>query len=46
MKKGRTKRTWKKQVEELSMKVGLRSVDVLFRSKWIVGVGLIATMLG
>ena len=28
-KKGRLKRTWKKQVEEESVKVGLRSEDAL-----------------
>ena len=28
------------------MKVGLRREDVLWRSKWIVGVNLIATRLG
>ena len=29
MKKGRLKRTWKKQVEEESVKVGLRREDAL-----------------
>ena len=33
-KKGRPKRTWKKQVEEESMKVGLRRKDALCQSKW------------
>ena len=37
-KKGRPKRTWKKQVEEESVKVGLRREDALCRSKWSVGV--------
>ena len=32
-KKGRPKRTWKKQVEEESVKVGLRREDALCRSK-------------
>ena len=32
-KKGRPKRTWKKQVEEESVKIGLRMVDALCRSK-------------
>ena len=41
-KKGRPKRTQKKQVEEKNVKVGLRREDV----KWIVGVNLIATRLG
>ena len=37
-KKGSPKRTWKKQVEEESMKVGLRREDAHRRSKWSVGV--------
>ena len=37
-KKGRLKRTWKKQVEEESMKVGLIWEDALCQSKWCVGV--------
>ena len=41
--KGRTERTWKKQVEEESVKVGLRKEDKLSRSEWSVGVNLIAT---
>ena len=40
------KRTWKKQVEKESMKVGLRREDVLFRSKWSVGVTKIAAEVG
>ena len=32
-KKGRPKRTWKRQVEEESMKAGLRREDALCRSK-------------
>ena len=42
-KKGWLKRTWNKQVEVESMKVGLRREDALCRSKWIVGVNPIAT---
>ena len=44
-KKGRPKRTWKKQVEEKSMKIGLRREDALCRSKWSVGVNKIAAGL-
>ena len=44
-KKGRPKRTWKKQVEEESMKVGLRRKDALCRSKWSVGINRIAAGL-
>ena len=36
-KRGRVKRTWKKQVVEESVKVGLRREDALFRSKWSDG---------
>ena len=43
--KGRPKRMWKKQVEEESMKVGLRRKDTLCRSKWSVGVNKIAAGL-
>ena len=42
-KKWRTKRTWKKQVEEESVKVGLSREDAPCRSKWIIGVNLIST---
>ena len=38
MKKGRYKRTWKKQVEEESGKVGTRRKDTLCRSQCSVGV--------
>ena len=41
-KKWRMKRTWKKQVEEESVKVGLSKEDAPCRSKWIIGVNLIA----
>ena len=44
-KKGRPKRTWKKQVEEESMKVGLRRVDELCRSKRSGGINTIAAGL-
>ena len=43
--KGRLKRTWKRQVEEESVKVGLRSEDALCRSKWSVGINQIAAGL-
>ena len=43
--KGRPERTWKKQVEEESVKVGLRRADALCRSKWSVGVNWIAAEL-
>ena len=34
-----------KQVEEESMEVGLSRDDAHYRSKWIIGVSLIASML-
>ena len=37
--------TWMKQVEEESVKVGLRRKNALCRSKWSVGVDLIAAGL-
>ena len=40
--KGRPKRTWKRLVEKGGMKVGLSRKDALCRSKWSVGVGMIA----
>ena len=45
MKKGRPKRTWRNQVEEESVKVGLRREDSLCQSKWSVGVNQIAAGL-
>ena len=39
------KRTWKKQVEEDSVKVGLRREDAICLSKWSVGVSKIAAGL-
>ena len=44
-KKGRPKWTWKKQVEEKSVKIGLRREDALYQSKWSVGVKQISTGL-
>ena len=44
-KKGRLKRTWNRQVEEESMKVGLRGKDALCSSKWCVSVKKIAAGL-
>ena len=44
-KKGRLKRIWKKQVEEESVKVGLRRDYSLCRSTWSVGVNQIAAGL-
>ena len=44
-KKGMPKRTWKDEVEEESMKVGLRRKDALCRSKWSVGMNKIAAGL-
>ena len=44
-KKGRHKRMWKKQVEEESMKVGLRRKDELCCPKWSVSVNKIAAGL-
>ena len=44
-KKWRLKRTWKKQVVEESVKVGLRREDALYRSMWSVDVNQIAAGL-
>ena len=44
-KKGRPKRTWKKQIEEESMKVNLRREDALCRSNLSVGINQIAAGL-
>ena len=44
-KKGRPKRTWKKQVEDESVEIGLRREDALCQSKWSVGVNQIAAGL-
>ena len=44
-KEGRSKRTWKKQVEEESENVALRRENEFYRSKWSVGVNQIAARL-
>ena len=44
-KKGRLKWTWKRQVEEESVKVVLRREDAFCQSKWGVGVDPIAAGL-
>ena len=44
-KKGWPKRTWKKHVEEDSVKVDLRREDALYQSKWSVGMNQIAAGL-
>ena len=44
-KRGWLKRTWKKHVEEESVKVGLRRKDALCLSKWIVSINKIAAAL-
>ena len=44
-KKGRPKRTWKKQFEVESVMDSLRREDALCRSKWSVGVNQIAAGL-
>ena len=44
-KRGRPMGTWKKQVEEESVNVGLRREDELFRSKWNFGINRIASGL-
>ena len=41
-KRGRLKRTWKKKVEDESVKIWLRKKDVLCQSKWSVGINQIA----
>ena len=43
--KGRPKRTWKKQVEEESVKVGVRMEEALYQSKCSVGINQIAAGL-
>ena len=44
-KKGRPKRTRKKEVVEESVKFGLRRKDVLCRSNWMVGIDRTANRL-
>ena len=41
-KKGRQKRTWKRQVGEETMKASFRRKDALCRSKWSVSINKIA----
>ena len=45
-KKGRLKRTWKRQVDEESVKICLRMEDALCQSHLSVGINIIATGLG
>ena len=42
MKKGRLEKMWRKQVEDESVRIGLRRGDALSQSKWSVGVNQIA----
>ena len=44
-KRGRVRRTWKKEVVEESVKVGLRREDALCRSQWIIDINMIAAGL-
>ena len=45
-KRGRPKKTWKKQVEEETEKIGLKKEDALRRDKWRDGVRKIAEGMG
>ena len=45
-KRGRSKKTWKKQVEEETEKIGLKKEDALRRDKWKDGVRAIAKGMG
>ena len=45
-KRGRPKKTWKKQVEEETEKIGLKKEDALIRDKWRDGVRTIAEGMG
>ena len=45
-KRGRLKKTWKKQVEEETEKIGLKKEDTLRRDKWRKGVREIAEGMG
>ena len=45
-KQGRSKKTWKTQVENESKSVGLEKEDALNRGRWRVGVGEIAGRVG
>ena len=45
-KRGRPKKTWKKQVEEETEKIGLKKEDALRQDKWRDGVRAIAEGMG
>ena len=45
-KQGRPKKTWMKQVEEETEKIGLKKKDALRRDKWRNGVRAIAERMG
>ena len=45
-KRGRPKKTWKKQVEEETEKIGLKKEDALNRDQWRDGVRAIAEGMG
>ena len=45
-KRGRPKKTWKKQVEEETEKIGLKKEDALNRDKWRDGVRVVAEEVG
>ena len=45
-KRGRPKKTWKKQVEEETEKIGLKKEDAVRRDKWRDGMQAIAERMG
>ena len=45
-KRGQPRKTWKKQVEEETEKIGLKKEDALRRDKWRDGVRAIAEKMG
>ena len=45
-KRGRPKKTWKRQVKEETEKIGLKKEDALRRDKWRDGVQAIAEGMG
>ena len=45
-KRERPKKTWKKQVEEETEKIGFKKEDALNRSKWRDGVRAVAEGMG
>ena len=45
-KRGRSKKTWRKQVEEETEKIGLKKEDALRQDKWRDGVQAIAERMG